>query len=52
MDHPAVRGTKRVDDLDRAARNQLMGGSEEGLDCMEKEYLAAMRGERDIAVVS
>ena len=48
----AVRGTKRIDDLDRSARNQLMGGSEQGLDSMEKEYLAAMRGERDLAVVS
>ena len=52
MDHLAVRGTTRVDDLDRTAGNQLMGGSEQGLDSMEKEYLAAMRGERDLTVVS
>ena len=53
MDHQAVRGTKRADDaLDRFSSNQLMGGSEQGIDNMEKEYLAAMRGERDVTVVS
>jgi hypothetical protein len=48
-----IRGTRRID-ADDSSMAALLGstGEGKGLDSMEQEYLAALKGEKDVSVVS
>ena len=49
----ATRRKRDVLDVSSGVGNSLFsGGNENGLDAMEKEYLSALKGERDVSVVA